>query len=196
MHQITALEVAGLNPAGFTLLAHRLISMGFSFKKLCYVVYFKHFYYFIACIKMEKREFVKKVTAASLLASLGIPLDSCNPNSIPEPDSTPDATGDILIDLTATAYKDLQTDEGWVIDNTNKLLLLNLGGNIIALTNVCTHAGCSTDWVYTSADQLFLCQCHNSVFDTSGNVVNGPANQPLKSYVTTRDGDLLTVKKS
>jgi cytochrome b6-f complex iron-sulfur subunit len=144
---------------------------------------------------MEKRDFVKKVSAATLLASLGIPLDSCNPNSIPEPDPKPQNTDPVLIDLTMAPYTDLLNDQGWVLDETNKLLLLNLNGEIIALTSICTHALCSTDWDYNTGDMQFLCRCHNSIFGADGTVVLGPATSPLTRYEVSREGDILTVNK-
>lgn len=145
---------------------------------------------------MEKREFVKKVSAATLLASLGLTLDSCSPDSIPEP--TPEDEEDNwpkVIDLTADPYQDLLTDQGWVRDDENKLLLLNIDDNIIALTSICTHSGCSKDWDYSSDGEQFICNCHDSVFSSSGLVIQGPASRPLTSYRVQRDTNTITISK-
>ncbi|MTE18550.1 Rieske 2Fe-2S domain-containing protein [Streptomyces sp. TRM43335] len=50
-------------------------------------------------------------------------------------------------------------------------------GRFKAFSAVCTHAGC----VLTSVDELEAdCTCHGSRFDTtSGEVLAGPANEPL-----------------
>jgi cytochrome b6-f complex iron-sulfur subunit len=145
---------------------------------------------------MEKREFVKKVSAATVLATLGLTIDGCNPNSIPEP--PPEDEEDNwpkVIDLTQSPYQPLLEDQGWIADDQNKLLLLNIGGNILALSNVCTHAGCSKDWDYESQTSLFRCTCHNSLFNSNGGVEQGPATAPLKSYSVEQTDNTITIRK-
>ena len=144
---------------------------------------------------MEKREFLKKVSAATLLTSLGITIDSCSPGSIPEPDPKPSGNDPVIIDITESPFTDLQNDQGWALDTSNKILLVNIGGNISALTSVCTHAGCSTDWVYSSSSEIFQCRCHNSEFDPEGAVVSGPANKPLSVFSVAQDGNILTITR-
>ena len=145
---------------------------------------------------MEKREFVKKVSAASLMATLGLTIDGCNPNSIPEP--SPEEEEDnwpIRIDLTSAPYQPLLENQGWVLDDENKLLLLNIDDVIIALTSVCTHANCSKDWEFESNDAQFKCTCHNSIFDTNGDVIQGPATVPLQAFSVEREENLITIRK-
>ncbi|MDR7301129.1 QcrA and Rieske domain-containing protein [Haloactinomyces albus] len=49
-------------------------------------------------------------------------------------------------------------------------------GEVVAFSAVCTHMGCT---VRADDDQL-RCPCHGSVFEAgSGDVVTGPAKQPL-----------------
>jgi len=52
----------------------------------------------------------------------------------------------------------------------------------LALSMVCTHAGCPVDIV---SGQAFDCPCHRSTFDGNGSVTRGPAEQPLPSLSTT-----------
>lgn len=40
----------------------------------------------------------------------------------------------------------------------------------------CTHLGC----VLNVESDKFICPCHGSIFDLSGNVLKGPALKPLK----------------
>lgn len=53
----------------------------------------------------------------------------------------------------------------------------NLPSSFRCLSMICTHARCNT--VYQQQSNEFHCPCHQSKFDGSGTVLNGPANAPL-----------------
>ena len=61
----------------------------------------------------------------------------------------------------------------------------------VALSAVCTHAGCTVE-VQSGSPPLF-CPCHGSEFAQSGAVVRGPARQPLPMYAATVGTDGITV---
>lgn len=67
------------------------------------------------------------------------------------------------------------------------LLMEQPDGELLAISTICTHLGCS---VFFQADaQQFHCPCHNGLFDVQGNPVSGPPERPLQRYpVTVRDG--------
>jgi cytochrome b6-f complex iron-sulfur subunit len=66
----------------------------------------------------------------------------------------------------------------------------------VAVSAVCTHLGCITQW--TPEDGLIECPCHGSKFQRDGIKVAGPAPQPLPHFSITLapDGQLLADKLS
>jgi cytochrome b6-f complex iron-sulfur subunit len=63
---------------------------------------------------------------------------------------------------------------------------------VYAMTLTCTHAGCDMGQQGSVSGMGLFCACHGSRFDTNGNVVAGPAPQPLEHFAVTVDarGDL------
>jgi cytochrome b6-f complex iron-sulfur subunit len=63
-----------------------------------------------------------------------------------------------------------------------------------ALIAVCTHLGCSPNWL--SAENKFKCPCHGSGFYMSGINFEGPAPRPLERarIVLADDGQILVDK--
>jgi cytochrome b6-f complex iron-sulfur subunit len=66
---------------------------------------------------------------------------------------------------------------------------------IYALKSVCTHLGCTPNWL--EAEQKFKCPCHGSGFYKDGINFEGPAPRPLERYsVSLADDGQLLVDKS
>jgi Rieske Fe-S protein len=60
-------------------------------------------------------------------------------------------------------------------------------GGVYAMTLTCTHAGCDIGQHGTVSPRGLFCGCHGSQFDANGNVVQGPATQPLDHFAVTVD---------
>lgn len=58
-------------------------------------------------------------------------------------------------------------------------------GYFSAVSAVCTHLGCITNW--KSEEGIIACPCHGSRFDKEGNVLEGPAPRPLPRFAMTLD---------
>ena len=58
---------------------------------------------------------------------------------------------------------------------------------IFALKSVCTHLGCTPNWL--EAEQKFKCPCHGSGFYKDGINFEGPAPRPLERYAISVAGD-------
>ena len=65
---------------------------------------------------------------------------------------------------------------------------------IYALSTVCTHLGCTPNWMGT--ERKFKCPCHGSGFRFSGVHFEGPAPRPLERYkiVLADDGQIIVDK--
>ncbi|MGO4299978.1 ubiquinol-cytochrome c reductase iron-sulfur subunit [Leifsonia sp. RAF41] len=63
-------------------------------------------------------------------------------------------------------------------------------GHVVAFSAVCTHQGCTV----APQGKEFDCPCHGSRFDaTTGDVLNGPARDPLPMLNARVSGDAVTV---
>lgn len=51
-----------------------------------------------------------------------------------------------------------------------------------AIDAVCTHEGCTVNSI---AGDIYVCPCHGSRYNRSGQVVNGPARANLRQYATS-----------
>jgi cytochrome b6-f complex iron-sulfur subunit len=61
-----------------------------------------------------------------------------------------------------------------------------------ALSGICTHQNCViTD--FDGTNNVFVCLCHGSQFDLSGNVKKGPASSKLRSYITRVENNSLII---
>ena len=54
------------------------------------------------------------------------------------------------------------------------------GGGFLAISRKCTHLGCTLPW--NSEKKQFICPCHASTFDITGDVISAPAPRALDLY--------------
>ncbi len=79
-----------------------------------------------------------------------------------------------------------------LVQYSNGALLVAHTGqdSFTALTATCTHQGCT---ITGFTDQVYVCPCHGSRFRTNGQVAQGPASAPLRSFPTQFANGLLTI---
>jgi 3-phenylpropionate/trans-cinnamate dioxygenase ferredoxin component len=72
--------------------------------------------------------------------------------------------------------------------------IANVAGTFYAINDVCTHAMCSLAEGDLD-DTTVTCACHGSEFDvTTGDVLGGPATEPVDSYQVSVEGDQIQVE--
>jgi nitrite reductase/ring-hydroxylating ferredoxin subunit len=76
------------------------------------------------------------------------------------------------------------------VDGT-KVSVANSNGHLYAIDDTCTHMGCSLGRGELDGTTV-TCPCHGSQFDvTSGHVLRGPAQRPVRSRVVQVEGETL-----
>lgn len=126
---------------------------------------------------VNRRDFIAR---AGGLAAIAV-VSACGDGTL-GPVSTPQ-TNDRLV-ITVGDFPALATT-GALVKVGDAFAAKRTGANTFdAFYMVCTHAGCLTS--ITNA-QRFDCPCHGSRFDSSGEVVAGPAQDPLTRLDTSYD---------
>ena len=79
----------------------------------------------------------------------------------------------------ADSVRELRPGDGMIIGRRGKKVAAfrDPSGNIHRLSPVCTHLGCLVRW--NSAESTWDCPCHGSRFKPTGEVIAGPAEEPL-----------------
>ncbi|MEE9416980.1 MAG: ubiquinol-cytochrome c reductase iron-sulfur subunit [Acidimicrobiales bacterium] len=122
---------------------------------------------------LKRREFLNKmwVLGAGLIAAAGAWT-----------------TWDLLKPLATTGFggkvrsilPDAVPEKGVVEVPAARAYLTRINGEIVALSEKCTHLGCRTPYCESSGQ--FECPCHGSVFNRAGDYVTGPAPRGMDSY--------------
>lgn len=134
---------------------------------------------------MERKYFFKVLTAGIVSGTLITYLESCKKNN----DVTPAPSVDFTLDLSSSSNAALLSAGGSVVSNS--VLVINNNGNYIALSDICTHQGCSVG--YNRSSQKVNCPCHGAVYGLTGAVEAGPAPSSLKKYSVSQNGNSLHI---
>ena len=67
-------------------------------------------------------------------------------------------------------------------------------GSFLALSRTCTHLGCSVPW--DEEKNQFVCPCHGSTFNLTGEVLTAPAPRPLDIYSVRIENGIVRVDTS
>jgi glycine/D-amino acid oxidase-like deaminating enzyme/nitrite reductase/ring-hydroxylating ferredoxin subunit len=86
---------------------------------------------------------------------------------------------DRLARAEADSVRELKPGEGMIVGRRRKKVAAfrDPNGNVHQLSPVCTHLGCLVRW--NPAEATWDCPCHGSRFKPTGEVIAGPAEEPL-----------------
>lgn len=145
---------------------------------------------------MNRRESLKRIAVGgTTLIVTPLVFSSCEKDTDTggndNGSGTPGTDDSLTIDMSLPAYANLLNPGGFAV--VKEVIVINSAGTYIALSAKCTHDGCSV--TYSAASGNLPCPCHNSLFSTTGAVINGPASSPLPVYTVTKSGNILTIKK-
>jgi glycine/D-amino acid oxidase-like deaminating enzyme/nitrite reductase/ring-hydroxylating ferredoxin subunit len=86
---------------------------------------------------------------------------------------------DRLARAEADSVRELRPGDGMIIGRRGKKVVAfrNVNGNVHRLSPVCTHLGCLVRW--NPSESTWDCPCHGSRFKPTGEVIAGPAEEPL-----------------
>ena len=141
--------------------------------------------------KMDRRKFLSRFGlawvsfAAATTGALSIVLRFMFPNVVFEPPTTFKAG-------LPSEYEVGVVDERW--KEKFGVWMVRTAEGIYALSTICTHLGCTPNWLVT--ENKFKCPCHGSGFYKTGINFEGPAPRPLERYRISlaEDGQILIDK--
>jgi cytochrome b6-f complex iron-sulfur subunit len=147
---------------------------------------------------MPRRSFISWMTlawtafTASMLAAATATTRFMFPNVLFEPPPTFKAGYPNEIQVGQVDERFKQKNAVWLVrtafDDWAK------AAGIYALSTVCTHLGCTPNWL--EAEQKFKCPCHGSGYYKSGVNFEGPTPRPLERFAISfaDDGQILVDK--
>jgi cytochrome b6-f complex iron-sulfur subunit len=132
---------------------------------------------------VSRRDFLSELTLGALgIAGLGgvaLTYQYFSPNVLFEPASTFRAGNPDLYPVNSVTI---------LLDQ--QVYIVRTSGGFYAVSAVCTHLGCVTQWKPEA--NMIACPCHGSKFNPEGKKIEGPAPRPLPhfSIALTAEGEL------
>lgn len=140
---------------------------------------------------MERKAFLRSLGAGAAFALTFPCVQGCSKDD--NLDTKPIPTGvDFTIDLDSGEGQSLQNNGDFILKN-DVVVVKNLEGNFIAASQICSHQ--QTDQVrFLDEDGgIFHCFTHGSEFDQNGTPLNAITSNPLKTFNTSLNGNLLRI---
>ena len=137
---------------------------------------------------MKRKDFFKALGVSSATVIFASCLNGCSKSSNSNTVTPPNV--DFTLDINLPANAALKNNGGYIYSN-GVIVAKTVAGDIIAVSQACTHEGVSVQ--YQQNKNQFYCPSHGALFSTSGGVVSGPVNAALKQYAVTITGNLIRI---
>jgi len=138
---------------------------------------------------MDRKAFLSSIGLSAGTIFIASCLGGCSKGTANGTVTAP--TVDFNLDLSQPANAALNTAGGYLYAN-GVIVAKTLAGNIIAVSQACTHQGVTVQFV--KANTYFYCPSHGATFSDTGAVTGGPANSPLKQYAVSVNGSIISIK--
>jgi cytochrome b6-f complex iron-sulfur subunit len=139
----------------------------------------------MSCIDcFNRRQFLSRAAvAAAALVAVDCGDGQIGPPSHGGAGGDPNAPVGGPVTITVSQFPGLAT-VGKIVDIGHERAVVRTGDTTFrGLSRICTHEQCDADVV----NNLFDCPCHGSLFSATGDVIRGPATEPLLQLNTTFD---------
>ena len=151
---------------------------------------------------LDRRAFVGTTAAYFIASALAAACGAASDATAPGDGTTPGGGGNgsgsqagVTINGSTVSVNVAQASIGsagqFLIVSGADAIVINVGTGFVALSKTCTHSACAVAR-FNSGSSLIECDCHGSRFRTNGQVANGPASQPLRTYAVTANGGVVT----
>jgi nitrite reductase/ring-hydroxylating ferredoxin subunit len=141
---------------------------------------------------MERKDFLRSLGAGAAFALTFPCINGCSSDS-EDLEMKPVPTGiDFNVDLNSQEGSGLQNNGDFILKN-DVVVVKNLEGIFVAASQICSHQ--QTDQVRFLDDNggIFRCSTHGSEFDQNGIPLNTITSNPLKTFNTELNGNILRV---
>ena len=154
-------------------------------------------------VELSRRAFVKLVGASAACACTGVlGMGGCAGDPTATTPPAPEGSYRIEDGRLYLALSEMGTLLGVggavkvtltsVVGPEQKVIVVHAGdADYRAFANACTHNGKELN--YHHPEGLLACCGRSSRFDLAGEVIHGPAEEPLPSYPVMREGDELVI---
>lgn len=134
---------------------------------------------------MDRKEFLAQLGIGSAAAMAITCLQACTKSGTGGGSSV-----DFTIDITSSQFSALKNAGGSVVYQ-GIIIAKTTTGSYLAVSSRCPHEGVTVN--FSSGNNQFICNAHNSVFSSTGSRISGPANTGLTQYKTELSGNSLRV---
>jgi Rieske Fe-S protein len=150
---------------------------------------------------ISRRQFCAGACQAASCATLATLVAACGGGDGPTSPSGPSASplsvvpsqfANSRVTLTVTGTPLASVGGAARVENNAGLFLISRASDTTfsVVDGNCTHEGCS---ITGAAGTEYVCPCHGSRYNRSGQVLAGPARSSLRQYGTTFANDVLTI---